>query len=64
MARIQKRPKPGKVSGVYRFPNRFLRQVFEGFLLHFTHLFQACVDLGYRPRDFRIANTIVLKIAR
>lgn len=59
-----RRPKTDKAPGVNRILNRFLRQVLEVFLPHFTHLFQECADLGYHPKEFRIANTIVSKKPR
>lgn len=44
-------------------PNRFLATVAvgKGVAQHIRHLFQACWKLGYRPKRFREANTIVLK---
>ena len=44
-----------------RYPNRLLRAVYEGLKKQFRHLFQACYDLGYHPRPFKEANTIILK---
>ena len=44
-----------------RHPNRLLRAVYEGLKEQFRHLFQACYDLGYHPRPFKEANTIILK---
>ncbi len=55
------RPKPDKAPGVDGLPNRFLRLVTEKLLPKFRHLFQACVEVGYHPREFRKANTIVLR---
>ena len=54
-------PKSDKVPGIDGVPGRFLRQVLEVFLSHFTYLFQACVELGYHFKEFRVANTIVLR---
>lgn len=59
-----RKPKPDKAPGVNKIPNRFLRQVLEIFLPHFTRLFQACINYGYPPKEFRIANTIILKKPR
>ena len=42
--------KPNKAPRVNKIPNRFLRQVLEVFLPHFTHLFQACINYGYHPK--------------
>lgn len=58
------RLKPDKAPGIDKIPNRFLKQVLEVFLPHFTHLFQACVNIGYHPKEFWVANTIVLKKPR
>ena len=44
-----------------RHPNRLLRAVYKGLKEQFRHLFQACYDLGYHPRPFKEANTIILK---
>ena len=44
-----------------RHPNRLLRAVYKGLKKQFRHLFQACYDLGYHPRPFKEANTIILK---
>lgn len=54
-------PKSDKAPGINKIPSRFLRQVLKVFLPHFTHLFQTCVDFGYHPKEFQIANMIVLK---
>ena len=43
------------------YPNRLLRAVYEGLKEQFRYLFQACYDLGYHPRPFKEANTIILK---
>lgn len=53
--------RPDKAPGISKIPSRFLGQVLEVFLPHFTHIFQACVNIGYHPKEFRVANTIVLK---
>ena len=42
-------------------PNRFLRTVSQKLLPKFTHLFQECLKLGYHPKEFKKANTIVLR---
>ena len=55
------RPNSDKAPSINRFPNWFLKLILEVFLPYFTHLFQACIDLGYHPEEFWIANTKVLK---
>ncbi len=55
------RPKPDKAPGVDGMPNRFLRLIAGELITKFRHLFQACVKLGYHPREFKKANTIVLR---
>ena len=57
-------PKSDKALGVNGIPSRFLKQVLEVFLPHFTCLFQACLNLGYYFKKFQTANTIVLKKPR
>ena len=59
-AAIQK-PNPDKALSFNRLPNWLFKMVLEVFLPHFMHLFQACINLGYHPEEFQIANTIVLK---
>lgn len=55
------RPKQDKAPGIDGMPNRFLRLVASEALPQLTRLFQACIDLGYHPREFKVANTIVLR---
>ena len=55
------RPKPDKAPGIDGIPSRFLRMIASKLLSHFTHLFQACLNKGYHPKEFKKANTIVLK---
>ena len=55
------RPKQDKALGIDGMPNRFLRLVAGEALPQLTRLFQAYVDLGYYPREFKVANTIVLR---
>ena len=55
------KPRQDKAPGVNGHPNRLLRAVYEGLKEQFRHLFQACYDLGYHPRPFKEANTIILK---
>ena len=55
------RPKQDKAPGIDGMPNRFLRMVAGELLPQLTRLFQACIDLGYHPREFKTANTIVLR---
>lgn len=52
-----RRPKSDKAPGVNGIPSRFLKQTLEVFLPHYTRLFQACIDLGYHPKEFRTAGT-------
>ena len=58
------RPKEDKALGVNGFPNRFLRVITEKLIGKITHLFQACLRLRYHPREFKKANTVVLKKPR
>ena len=46
------RPNPDKAPGINGLPNHFLRHVLDTFLPHFTHLFQACINFGYHPKEF------------
>lgn len=55
------RPKPDKAPGIDGMPNRFLRQITGALISKITHLFQACLKTGYHPREFKKANTIVLR---
>lgn len=57
------KPKPDKATGIDGLPNRVLCAVIQkpGMLKTFTHLFQACVMLGYHLTEFKKANTIILK---
>ena len=61
VAKAIRRPAPDKVPGISGIPNRFLRVVLPNLGGYITHLFQACWNLGYHPRKFKEANTIVLK---
>ena len=54
-------PRQDKAPGVNGHPNRLLRAVYKELKKQFRHLFQACYDLGYHPRPFKEANTIILK---
>lgn len=60
------KPKPDKATGIDGLPSRFLRAVTTepGMLKAFSHLFQACVKLGYHPTEFKKANTVILKKQR
>ena len=55
------RPKKDKAPGPNRIPNRFLSIVIIPFAGVFTYLFQACLDIGYYPRKFKEARTIIFK---
>ena len=55
------RPKKDKAPGPNKIPNRFLSIVTTPFAGVFTHLFQAYLDIGYYPRKFKEARTIILK---
>lgn len=50
-----------KASGINKIPNRFLKQVLKVFLPYFKHLFQACINIEYHPKEFPV---IVLKKPR
>lgn len=54
-------PVADKAPGVSGIPNRFLRCVAPHIIDSLTRLFQACFDLGYYPRFFKEANTVILK---
>ncbi len=55
-------PAADKAPGITGIPNRFLRTVTETKLIDsISHLFQACFDVGYHPKHFKEANTIILK---
>ena len=58
---IIKGMKPDKAPGVDRIPNSMLQMVLGEWSSYFTHLFQACITLGYHPRHFKRANTVILK---
>jgi len=58
-------PAPDKAPGITKIPNRFLRLLTgTEVMASIVHLFQACLDLGYHPRQFKEANTIILKKPR
>ena len=38
-----------------------MRTVYAELLETFTKIFQACLDQGYYPRQFREVNTVILK---
>ena len=61
IAKAIRRPAPDKAPGISGIPNRFLRAVLPNLGGCITHLFQACWNLGYHPRKFKEANTIILK---
>ena len=61
VAKAIRRPAPDKAPGISGIPNRFLRAVLPNLGGCITHLFQASWDLGYHPRKFKEANTIILK---
>ena len=54
-------PVADKAPGVSGIPNRFLRCIALYIIDSLTRLFQACFDLGYHPRFFKEANTVILK---
>lgn len=54
-------PNLDKASDINEISNRLLRQILQVFLPHFTHFFQTCIDVRYHPKEFCVANTIVLK---
>lgn len=55
------KPRQDKAPGVNGIPNRQLRVVYTGLREQIRCLFQACIKLGYHPRPFKEANTIILK---
>lgn len=55
------KPRRDKAPGANGIPNRFLRVVYEGLKEQIRHLFQIYIRLGYHPRPFKEANTIILK---
>lgn len=55
------KPRPNKAPGPDDIPNHILRLVEGKLNKQITHLFQACVNLAYHPRHFRVARTIALK---
>ena len=54
-------PAVDKAPGVSGIPNRFLRCVAPHIIDSLTRLFQAYFNLGYYPRFFKEANTVILK---
>ena len=61
VVRAVMRSKPDKAPGINGIPNRFLRMVLKELKTTITNLFRACLKLGYHPREFKKANTIVLR---
>lgn len=57
-------PAADKAPGISGIPNRFLRKVAKPMLRAFVHLFKACIRIGYHPRRFKEANTVILKKPR
>ena len=55
------RPKQDKVPGVNGMLSRFLRIVAGELLPQLTRLFQVYIDLRYHLKEFKIANTIILR---
>lgn len=56
-----RRPKAERTPGPDGIPNRILQACADKLPDMLTPLFQACAEQGYRPRVFRVANTIVMK---
>jgi len=55
-------PAADKAPGITGIPNRFLRVMTETEVMKaIVHLFQACLNIGYHPRHFKEANTVILK---
>lgn len=61
VVRAVMRSKPDKASKINGIPNRFLRMVLEELKTTITHLFRACLKLGYHFREFKKVNIIVLR---
>jgi exonuclease III len=58
------RPKQDKAPGIDGLPNRFLRIIANPLILRLKYLFEACLNTGYHPKEFKKANTIILKKPR
>ena len=61
VAAALRKPKPDKAPGPDGITNRILKACSENLIKLLTPLFQACVNEGYHPKVFKIANTITLK---
>lgn len=59
--RAIRRPAADKAPGISQIPNRALRAGMSEILTPAHHLFNACIKLGYHPKLFKRANTIVLR---
>ncbi len=56
-----RRPSQDKAPGINGIPDRFLRAVYSELEEEIRHLFQGCFEIGYHPRKFKEANTVILK---
>ena len=52
--------KPDKAPGPDEIPNRVVKLVYEVAVRELIELFTACLRIGYYPKEFRRAITIVL----
>lgn len=59
-----RRPKADKAPGVSQITSRVLQASIDELAQPLAHLFNACLELGYHPRIFKQANTIVLRKPR
>lgn len=50
-----------KVSGEDSIPNLILKLIIDVLLPHLYRIFNACLDIGFRPTHFRASVTIVLR---
>ena len=55
-------PAADKAPGRTGIPNRFLRLLTGRPIIGaVVHLFQACIEVGHHPPQFKEANTVILK---
>src|SRR6266536_4083800 len=56
-----KAPCPLKAPGITGIPHFVIQELLEVTALVLTTLFQACIDQGYHPKEFKQACTIALQ---
>jgi len=56
-----KAPRPLKALGLSGIPHLIIQESLEITALALTALFQACIDQGYHPKEFKQARTIALQ---